>query len=180
MSCTTFHHFFGSSLFCQFYLPFHFVLDNSPNSEFSVSSAISSLSDIVTLCHPLFPSIQHNYQDTLFQIKGNFCFKRISSISCYDNTILLKMSVWKTMHMPLRDKMVNLKSVKALILFCSALKTIKSLIFPDQLINSVWSQREYQQRFYGARKLILNDVKKNEHTRIVKKILKKNQERELL
>lgn len=70
----------------QFHLSFHFLLENFQNSEFfSVYSAISSLSDILPLCLPLFLSIQHNYQDTLLQIKDNFFFKRISSISYYDN-----------------------------------------------------------------------------------------------
>ena len=77
----------------QFHLSFHFLLENFQNSEFfSVYSAISSLSDILPLCLPLFLSIQHNYQDTLLQIKDNFFFKRISSISYYDNN---NFSCWK-------------------------------------------------------------------------------------
>lgn len=66
--------------FCSGYFPKFRIL-------FCLQGSISSLSDTLILCHPLFPSIQHSYQDTLFQIKDNVCFKRTSSISYYCNTI---------------------------------------------------------------------------------------------
>ena len=72
--------------FCSGYFPkFRIIL--------CLQGSIFSLSDILILCHPLFPSIQHSYQDTLFQIKDNVCFKRTSSISYYCNTIFSAKNV---------------------------------------------------------------------------------------
>lgn len=157
MLCKAFYYLSGCAVLCLSICFLSTLLGIIPKNSkfFSAYNAIYLLSDILTLWHPLFPSIQHNDHSIPLQIKENFFAERISSISCYDNTIFLFENLYQKNYKihpsRLECKLEKWKGTDFVLL--STLKVIKSLVLPKQFIHFEWFQRKYQQSFYGAGKV---------------------------
>lgn len=106
MSCTSFYDLFGASLLCLSILSFPLcsgLLPRIQSSLYIMQFLLYQISWHFGKHNSLYPTQLSRH---FFQIKDNFCSKRISSIGYYDNTIFLVENLYQEnySYVPYRQK----------------------------------------------------------------------------